>query len=152
VDAATVPAVTYEYDDDAARVDLGAVWDFLSEHAYWSRWRSRADLERQVAGSWRVVGCYEAGSGRMVGFARAVSDGVGLAYLADVYVLPEHRGRGLGVRLVDVMIEDGPGAGFRWLLHTDDAHGLYERFGFAPPRTSVLERPHGSARPRGRPG
>jgi GNAT superfamily N-acetyltransferase len=82
----------------------------------------------------------------MVGFARALSDGVAFAYLGDVYVLPEHRGRGLGVRLVEVMIEEGPGADFRWLLHTADAHALYERFGFAEPDSSVLERPHVSAR------
>jgi GNAT superfamily N-acetyltransferase len=136
----------YEYSDDAERIDVEAAWDFLSQHAYWGRWRTRADFERQLAGSWRVVGCYDAGSGRMVGFARALSDGVGLAYLGDVYVLPEHRGRGLGKRLVEVMIEEGAGADFRWLLHTADAHGLYERFGFAAPGSSVLERPHASAR------
>jgi ribosomal protein S18 acetylase RimI-like enzyme len=138
--------VSYEFDDDAARIDVAAAWEFLSTDAYWGRWRTREDLERQLAGSWRVVGCYEAGSGPMVGFARAVSDGVGLAYLADVYVLPEHRGHRLGVRLVEVMIEEGPGADFRWLLHTDDAHGLYERFGFGAPTTPVLERPRASAR------
>jgi hypothetical protein len=48
----------------------------------------------------------------------------------------------LGVRLVEVMIEEGPGAGVRWLLHTADAHGLYERFGFAEPPGTLLERPH----------
>ena len=136
----------YEYSDDAERIDAQQAWNFLSEHAYWGRWRTRADFDRQLAGSWRVVGCYDTGSGGMVGFARALSDGVGLAYLGDVYVLPEHRGRGLGARLVEVMIEEGPGAGFRWLLHTADAHGLYERFGFAAPGSSVLERPHASAR------
>ena len=66
----------------------------------------------------------------MVGFARAISDG-GSAYLADVYVLPAHRGRGLGKAIVAMMIEEGPGAGFRWMLHTSDAYGLYRQFGFA---------------------
>jgi GNAT superfamily N-acetyltransferase len=136
----------YEFDDDPARVDMSAAWAFLSQHAYWGRWRTRADLERQITGSWRVVGCYEASSGAMVGFARAFSDGVGLAYLGDVYVLPEHRGHGLGKRLVEVMIDEGPGADFRWLLHTDDAASLYERFGFAAPTSRVLERPRASAR------
>jgi GNAT superfamily N-acetyltransferase len=136
----------YEYSDHAERIDAQAAWNFLSESAYWGRWRTRADFDRQLAGSWRVVGCYDTGSGEMVGFARALSDGVGLAYLGDVYVLPEHRGRGLGARLVEVMIEEGPGADFRWLLHTADAHGLYERFGFVAPGSSVLERPHASAR------
>jgi GNAT superfamily N-acetyltransferase len=82
----------------------------------------------------------------MVGFARALSDGVGLAYLADVFVLSEHRGRGLGKRIVEEMIERGPGAGFRWMLHTKDAHGLYERLGFTAPDETYLERPHASTR------
>ena len=121
----------YELDDDAARVDLDVVWGFLSRDAYWARWRTRDDVERQVRGAWRVVAAYESASGAMVGFARAISDGVALAYLADVFVLPEHRGAGLGRRLVAEMVEHGPGAGFRWLLHTADAHGLLERPGHA---------------------
>jgi GNAT superfamily N-acetyltransferase len=133
--------VSYELDDDPARVDLDVVWGFLGREAYWARWRSRADVERQVRGAWRVVGAYESASGAMVGFARALSDGVALAYLADVFVLPEHRGAGLGRRLVEEMVERGPGAAFRWLLHTADAHGLYARFGFGPPDATLLERP-----------
>ena len=134
----------YEFDDDPGRIDVGEVWHFLSRHAYWGRWRSQDHVERQVAGAWRVVGCYT--DARLVGFCRAVSDGVGLAYLADVFVLPEHRGQGLGRKLVQVMIEDGSGRDFRWLLHTADAHGLYEQLGFAPPDHTLLERPHASAR------
>jgi len=142
--------VGYEFDDDRDRVDLDAVWRFLSEEAYWGRFRTRDEVELQIAGAWRVVGCYEADSGKLVGFARAVSDGVDIAYLADVFVVPEHRGRGLGVGLVETMIESGSGADWRWLLHTRDAHGLYERFGFAPPDHRLLERPRGFSRsPRG---
>ena len=129
----------YELDDDPARVDLDVVWGFLSTEAYWGRWRSREDVVRQVTGAWRVVGAYDGGT--MVGFARAVSDGVAFAYLADVFVLDEHRGRGLGRRLVDAMIEGGPGADYRWHLHTADAHGLYGRFGFVAPDATLLERP-----------
>ena len=76
-----------------------------------------------------------------VGCGRAVSDGVGFAYLADVYVEEAVRGRGLGVALVRFMIDDGPGRGFRWTLHTSDAQGLYARFGFTAPSGSALERP-----------
>ena len=54
---------------------------------------------------------------------------------------------GLGVAVVRTMIEDGPGATFRWTLHTDDAHGLYARFGFAPPDRTYLERPSRRAAP-----
>ncbi|WP_129665054.1 GNAT family N-acetyltransferase [Phytoactinopolyspora endophytica] len=123
----------YEFDDDAARVDRDVVWKFLSEEAYWARWRSRDIVEHQIDGAWRVVGAYHRESGAMVGFARAMSDGASIAYLADVFVESEHRGEGLGVELVAAMIEDGPGVNFRWMLHTVDAHNLYAKFGFAPP-------------------
>ena len=135
-------------DDDPGRVDLQVVWEFLSTEAYWGRWRRRADVEQQVRGAWRVVGGYRADDGAMVGFARAVSDGVALAYLADVFVLPTHRGHGLGRGLVDVMVDGGPGAEFRWLLHTADAHGLYAASGFSPPDTTLLERRSGRTPPR----
>lgn len=132
----------YEFSDDPARVDLDALWAFLSTDAYWGRWRTREIVEAQVRASWRVVGCYAA-DGAMVGFARAVSDGLALAYLADVYVAEAHRGRGLGHALVEQIVERGPGAKFRWLLHTDDAHGLYREFGFAEPGPTLMERPGG---------
>jgi len=61
-------------------------------------------------------------------------------YLADVYVLPELRGRGLGVELVREMVENGPYASLKWLLHTEDAHELYRKFGFAEPSPKVMER------------
>jgi GNAT superfamily N-acetyltransferase len=129
----------YEIDDDPTRVDLDTVWRFLSSEAYWARWRSIADVRRQVDGAWRVVGCYDS-TGSMVGFARAVSDGVAIAYLADVYVLGEHRGRGLAAGMLRLMIDDGPGRGFRWMLHTRYAHGLYAKFGFAAPDSRFMER------------
>ena len=114
--------------------------------AYWDRWREPADVQAQIDGAWRVVGVYQRTDGAMAGFSRAVSDGVAVAYLADVFVAAAARGSGLGAALVDAMIEQGPGRGFRWMLHTKDAPGLYQRFGFtAPPRT-YLERP--SSRPQ----
>ena len=134
----------YEVSDDPDRVDLDAVWAFVSTEAYWGRYRTREDVEKQVRGAWRVVGAYV--DDAQVGFCRAVSDGVALAYLADVYVLPAHRGHGLGRRLVHAMVADGPGVGFRWLLHTSDAHDLYRQFGFREPDTSVMELPHATSR------
>jgi GNAT superfamily N-acetyltransferase len=98
-------------------------------------------VERQLDASWRVLGIYRTSTGQMLGFARAVSDGVSLAYLADVFVIPPARGSGLGRMLVRAMVEDGPGSSFRWMLHTCDAHGLYADFGFVPPDGSYLERP-----------
>jgi len=131
----------YELDDDAGRVDRDAVWEFLSTDAYWGRHRTRADFEAQFASAWRVVGVYEAGTGRQAGFARAISDGVAFAYLADVFITADARGAGLGKELVATMIDRGPGSDFRWTLHTSDAHGLYRKFGFAEPDETYLERP-----------
>jgi GNAT superfamily N-acetyltransferase len=134
----------YQVDDDPDRIDLGAVCAFLTTEAYWARWRTPELIEAQVRSAWRVVGAYAA-SGAQVGFARAFSDGYTLAYLADVYVLDVHRDNGLGKRIVQHMIDEGPGAKFRWMLHTADAHGLYRRFGFTEPDHRYLERP-GSSR------
>jgi hypothetical protein len=78
----------YQLDDEPTRVDRDAVWSFLSSQAYWGRWRTRQDVERQLDSAWRMVGVYDvAGNGRMVGFARAISDGVAFAYLADTYIV-----------------------------------------------------------------
>lgn len=131
----------YVLDDDCERVDRDVVWAFLSAHAYWGQWRDRDTVDGQVAGAWRVVGAYVESTGTMVGFARAVSDGFALGYLADLFVEPRHRGHGLGTALVAAVIEDGPGADFRWMLHTADAHDLYAHFGFERPDQTYLERP-----------
>ena len=91
--------------------------------------RTRERQDELIDASDRVVGLYR--RGRQVGFARAVDcDAAGFVYLADVYVLDEARGDGRGVELVREMIENGPYAGRRWVLHTRDAHSLYEKFGF----------------------
>jgi GNAT superfamily N-acetyltransferase len=125
-------------DDDPERVDVDAVHAFLTQ-SYWAEGRSRETVERLAREAQRVVGLYH--DGQQVGFCRAVSDDSSVTYLADVYVLPEHRGRGLGVELVREMIDNGPYAARRWLLHTRDAHELYRRFGFGPPGERLMERP-----------
>jgi GNAT superfamily N-acetyltransferase len=127
-----------ELDDDPRRIDVAAVHDFLANHAYWAKGRPLAVVERLIREAQRVVGVYD--GDRQVGFARAFTDGVALVYLADVYVLPEYRGRGLGIELVRTMVEDGPYANLRWILHTRDMHRLYARFGFAEPSERVMER------------
>lgn len=134
------PVDDYQVDDSLDRMDLDAVCAFLTTEAYWGRWRTPDVIVAQARSAWRVVAAY-ARDGRQVGFARAFSDGFACAYLADVYVLAEHRGRGLGKRIVRRMVEEGPGAGFRWMLHTKDAHGLYAQFGFAAPDGNYRERP-----------
>jgi ribosomal protein S18 acetylase RimI-like enzyme len=122
-----------ELDDDRARIDVEEVHRFISTESYWGLGRPRELIERIVASSARVLGLYD--GEQQIGFARAVSDGVSLAYLADVYVLGDYRGRGLGYELVREMVEGSFGE-VRWMLHTADAQGLYEKLGFsggAPP-------------------
>ena len=130
----------YEIDDDPARVDRDVVWEYLSTEAYWGRARSRTVVEAQLGSAWRVVGAYRRDTGAMVGFARAVSDGLTFAYLADVFVLSSARGAGLGKALVAAMIDDRYPM-MRWTLFTADAHGLYEQFGFAAPDDTAMVRP-----------
>ena len=127
----------FELDDDAGRVDRGAVHEFICNHSYWAAGRSRVRQDELIDRSARVVGLFL--DGRQVGFTRTVSDGH-VAYLADVYVLPEFRGRGLGVELVRESVDRGPYAGCRWFLHTADAHALYGQFGFTAPSERVMER------------
>jgi ribosomal protein S18 acetylase RimI-like enzyme len=128
----------FELDDDRGRIDVDAVYEFLANHAYWAKGRPRETVERLIREAARVVGLYD--DGRQVGFSRTVSDGASVTYLADVYVLPEYRGRGLGVELVRETVEAGPFKDTRWLLHTRDAHALYEKFGFRKPGERLLER------------
>lgn len=123
-----------------SRVDRDWLWHELTEHAYWAKYRTRDMFERQLDSAWRVVGAYLAGNGQMVGFCRAFSDGATEAYLADVYVSREARSQGIGQELVRVMIDEGPGRDFRWMLHTADAHKLYEKFGFVPPDATFMQR------------
>jgi GNAT superfamily N-acetyltransferase len=130
-----------ELDDDGDRIDVDAVHDYIANHSYWAPGRPRALQEELIRQAIRVVGLYD--GERQIGFARAIGD-AHFVYLADVYVLPEYRGRGLGVELVREMIDNGPYAETRWILHTMDAHKLYEKFGFGPPSDRVMERPRRS--------
>jgi GNAT superfamily N-acetyltransferase len=141
----------YELDDDPARIDLDAVHAFISGESYWGAGRSRELMHSAIRGSSRVLGLYRELD--QVGFARSISDGALIAYLADVYVLPGHRGRGLGFELVQEMLRGGAVRfggrcpNVRWLLHTADAQGLYARFGFtdAPSPYPLMERPREGA-------
>jgi GNAT superfamily N-acetyltransferase len=127
-----------ELDDAKERIDRAEVHRFLSEESYWAEGRPRATQDRLIDEASRVVGLYD--RDRQIGFCRAFSDGVSLAYLADVYVLGEYRGRRLGEELVREMIEHGPYANVKWILHTTDAHPLYRKFGFEEPNYKVMER------------
>ena len=128
----------YELDDDRARIDREAAHRYLSEESYWAKGRARDVQDDLIENAARVVGLYR--DGELVGFSRTHSDGHTMSYLADVYVLDGHRGRGLGVELVRFSVDEGPYAKTRWFLHTRDAHDLYRRFGFEKPGLRALER------------
>ncbi len=136
----------FELDDDRRRIDVDAVHAFLSTESYWGLGRAREPVVRAVAGSQRVLGLYE--GEKQIGFARAISDGASLAYLADVYVLGPYRGRGLGYELVREMVENSFGE-VRWMLNTADAQGLYAKLGFSegkPPYPLMERAPKRAAR------
>ena len=127
-----------ELDDSKDRIDRQEVHRFLSEDAYWALGRSRELQDRLIETAARVIGVYD--GDRQIGFARAATDGNSFVYLADVYVLVEYRGRGLGEELVREMVENGDLGGLRWLLHTENMHPLYRKFGFEEPNYKVMER------------
>jgi GNAT superfamily N-acetyltransferase len=121
----------YELDDDPSRLDRAAVHAYLGGVSYWAKGRTRERQDELIDKSARVVGLYK--DGAQVGFARAVDcDAAGFVYLADVYVLDPHRGQGLGRELVREIVEGGPFAERRWVLHTRDMHALYRQLGFGP--------------------
>jgi GNAT superfamily N-acetyltransferase len=133
----------YELDDDPGRIDREAVHRYLSGESYWAQGRARETQDALIDNAARVVGLYHGTT--QVGFSRAISDGHVQSYLADVYVLEEHRGHGLGVELVRFSVDEGPLAGTKWILHTADAHGLYRKLGFVDPGSTMLERPRRNA-------
>jgi GNAT superfamily N-acetyltransferase len=128
----------YELDDDKERIDRAAVHAYVCGESYWARGRPRDVMDALIDAAQRVCGLYDGDA--QVGFSRSISDGLTRSYLADVYVLDAHRGRGLGVELVRFTVEEGPLAATAWLLHTADAHELYRRFGFEAASDRVLER------------
>jgi len=129
----------YVLDDDTGRIDRAAVHRFISEESYWAPGRGRDVMDGLIERAARNVGLYTP-DGSQVGYSRTVdAPDAWLVYLADVYILDDHRGSGLGVELVRFTIEEGPYAERRWILHTADAHGLYEKFGFTA-SDRILER------------
>ena len=115
---------------DLADVDLDVVHAFLSRDAYWCRGITRERVERAARHSL----CFSALlDGAQVGFARVVSDRATFGYLADVFVLPAHRGRGISQTLMAAVLAHPELQGLRrFLLATSDAHGLYAKYDFTP--------------------
>ncbi len=119
-----------EISTDADRLDLDMIHRWLSEETYWARGRSRELMQRSFDNS-ICFGAYL--EDRQVGFARVVTDRTTFAWLADVFILDEYRGRGYGKALVAAVLAHPELQGLRrWLLATRDAHGLYAQSGFVP--------------------
>jgi N-acetylglutamate synthase-like GNAT family acetyltransferase len=117
----------YVISDDSARLDLYVVHGFLSR-SYWAKAIPRELVERSIRNS-LCLGVYS--DGKQVGFARVITDKATFAYLCDVFIAEEHRGRGLSKALVAAIKAHRDLQGIRrWMLVTLDAHGLYEQFGF----------------------
>jgi GNAT superfamily N-acetyltransferase len=131
-----------EIDDDRTRVDAHVVFAFLRDEAYWVPGRDRGTIERLIRESTRVLGIYDA-DGAQIAFARVMSDGANMAWLGDVFVLPQFRGRGLGTELIREAVGYPEHRDCLWYLNTRDAKDLYRRFGFqeATERTMVRPRP-----------
>ena len=137
----STPDSAYEISTDRSRLDRALIHRFLCEESYWARGRDRETIERSIEESALCFGVYR--DGRQVGYARVVTDRCTFGWLADVFVVREERGRGVGKRLIEAVLEhpdlkEVP----RWLLGTADAHSLYERYGFrsADQRFMVRER------------
>jgi GNAT superfamily N-acetyltransferase len=114
---------------DKSRLDVVAVHRYLSEKSYWAAGRT-VETVRQTIDHSLCFGMYGPDN-KLLGFARVVTDHAVFAYLMDVFILEEHRGKGLGKKLVEHIIAFPALKHIsRWMLATADAHGLYEKFGF----------------------
>jgi GNAT superfamily N-acetyltransferase len=117
-----------EISTDRDRIDRDLVHRFLSEDSYWARSRTREENDRIIDAS-LCFGAYE--DGRQIGHARVISDTASFAYLGDVFVVPDARAKGVGKALMQAVLAHPAVKDVRRLaLVTDDAHGLYEQFGF----------------------
>ena len=121
----------FRFSDDPDDIDRERVHHWLSEQAYWALGRAR-DVQDAAIDASRNFAVIDTATGAQVAYARVVTDGVTFAWLCDVFVDPEVRGEGVGIVLIEGVVMALEPLGLRRiLLATADAHGLYEKFGFA---------------------
>jgi GNAT superfamily N-acetyltransferase len=114
---------------DKSRLDIHYIHDYLSKQSYWAENVPLSVVKKSVEGS-LCFGIYT--WEKQIGFARVITDSASFAYLADVFVDQECRGKGLGKWLMEVILSHPDLQGLRrFVLATRDAHGLYEQFGFS---------------------
>lgn len=122
---------SFTISTDSSLLDHDMIHGYLSREAYWSMGIPREVLVRAIAGS-LCFGIFEVE--KQIGFARVVTDRATFAYLCDVFILPDYRGRGLSKWLMELVIEHPDLQGLRrFVLVTRDAHALYQQFGFQTP-------------------
>lgn len=122
----------FQISTNSSRLDLGLIHRFLVEESYWARERTLEQTKTAIENS-ICFGVYD--GERQVAFARVVSDKATFAYVGDVFVVEDYRGRGISKMLMQYIVEHPELQGLRrWVLATRDAHGLYEQFEFAPLR------------------
>ena len=120
----------YLISTNRSRLDVRLIHDYISNQSYWGQGRTVEVVQRALDNSLNF-GLYD--KTHQVGFARVVTDYATFAWVADVFVIEEYRGRGLSKWLMEVMLAHPQLQGFRrWVLATKDAHALYARFGFIP--------------------
>jgi len=128
---------------DKSKLDIKVICDFIL-NSYWGGGRTQAQIEKAIANS-ICFGVYL--EDKQIGFARVASDSTFFAFLMDVFILPEHQGKGYSKQMMQFILEDEElkDCG-RWMLRTADAHGLYKQFGFTELKTSemVMERKRGN--------
>lgn len=132
----------YLISDNPALLDIDLIHDFLSTGSYWAEGIPLETVEKALSNS-LCFGLYK--NNKQIGFARLVTDKATFAYLADVFVLEEHRGKGLSKWLIEVIQSHPELQGLRrWMLMTRDAQGLYEQFGWTvldeESRTKCMQR------------
>jgi len=140
IDCAVVPPRNdgYLISTNPEKLDIPLIHQYLSEESYWAKNVPIEIVERSIANSF-CFGMYNE-SGQ-IGFARLVTDKATFAYLADVFILPEHRGKGLSKWLMKTIHAHPDVKGLRrWMLGTRDAHGLYAQFGWVPLPEDVVPR------------
>ncbi len=122
------PLPDYFITTDKSKIDSAVLYNYLSGESYWAKNISPALIKTSIENSVCFSVFFKE---EQIGFARVITDKASFGYIADVFILPAHRGKGLSKWLIQTILDHEELQGFRsWMLATWDAHGLYEKFGF----------------------
>jgi len=120
--------IGYTISTDRTKLNIEAIYNFISLESYWGKGRSIEVIKKSIENSLPFGVYYK---DEMIGFARVVTDYATFAWVADVFILPEHRGKDLSKWLMETILAHPELQGFRrWVLATKDAHELYRKYGF----------------------